>query len=333
MSTPKVTIGIPHLNRTELLQRAIDSCLKQTKPVHVIIADQGKTDETAKLLARYEGHPNIERVDSTATCLWENWDFAARHCDTPYFAWLQDDDVLARGFAAHVEACFELFPNSLHMQARIYCGVSETQVAPWGGCFPWVVMDVLNNKPTQWPGQVLVPAAYLTSWALSPGVAFRCGEAFTRALNFIPGDADLWAERTILAIMGMQGPFVVDPFVAGIWIQHTQHERFNQWKDQERQKKVTVEHLDELMDATDWQDYFASWCLTMNAQQVLGWHDTFECGDSRHAEELKRIMRESLKGRVNIGYSKAENGVTLAPGVRSTRAPGQPVTDRELVWN
>ncbi len=67
-----------------------------------------------------------------------------------------------------------------------------------------------------------------------------------------------------------------DPFVAGIWIQHTQHERFNQWADQERQKNVTIAHLDELMDATDWKDYFASWCLTMNPQQVLGWHDSFE---------------------------------------------------------
>lgn len=331
MISPLLTIGIPHLNRSKLLHRAIDSCLRQTVPVHVIVSDQGHTDETALVMRRYEKHPHVEHLESTATCLWENWDFAARHCDTPYFAWLQDDDVIARGYADHVQSCFELFPSSLHMQARIYCGLDEHHVMPWGGCFPWVSMDALGGKPEQWPGQFLPPTMYLLSWTLSPGAAFRCGEQFNKALDFMPRDADLWAERTILALMGMQGPWVCDPFLAGVWIQHAQNERFNQWKDQERQRIVTIEHLDEIMDHTDWKPYFHDWCVFMAVDQVAGWIKSFPCPESRHADALKEVMKESLCGRAEIAMP--EDGVTLAQGVRSTREHALATAGQELVWN
>lgn len=323
MTQPLVTIGIPHLDRSECLHRAIDSCLRQTVPVHIVVSDQGHTDETARIMRRYEDHPHVEHVRSEATCLWENWESAARACDTPYFAWLQDDDIIARGYAAHVEACFKLFPDALHWQARIYCGVDEKMMAWWGCSGPWVPMEILENKPRMWPGQVLVPSSYLTSWAMSPAVAFRCGEQFNKALRYMPPDADLLAERLIVASLGAQGPWVADPVVAGIWIHHGGNESYKQHVDQERQFKVMIDHLDELMDHTDWEECFSQWCLFMNPAQVMGWIGGFACGDSRHAEALKRVMGESLKGRVEMceppGYAAREH-VPIETG-------------QELVWN
>ena len=52
MSTPRLTIGIPTLDRPTLLQRAIDSCLAQTVPVKIMIADQGNTEGTKLVLDR-----------------------------------------------------------------------------------------------------------------------------------------------------------------------------------------------------------------------------------------------------------------------------------------
>ncbi len=320
--TPKLTIGIPHLNRSDLLHRAIDSCLRQTVPVHVIVADQGKTEKTAEVMGRYEGHPHVQHLESPAKCLWENWDFVARACDTPYFAWLQDDDIIARRFARRVQGCFELFPAALHWQARVYCGLDEHHIMPQRGCFPWVTLDLLDDKPEQWPGQFLPPSVYVAAWALSPGVAFRCGEQFNKALDFMPADADLMAERTILALMGMQGPWVADPAVAGVWIQHAHNERYNQWPDQERQRKVTVEHLDEIMDATDWKPYFHDWCVFMSVDEVSGWIKNFPCLESRHADALIEVMKESLVGRAEIAIP---DGAALGNG-QATADVG------ELVW-
>ena len=312
--TPKLTIGIPHLDRTSLLKRALESCIRQTVPVHIIVADQGHTQATRDLCAVYD----VEHVLTEPGTLWDNWEAAARHCDTPYFAFCQDDDIISpalkredgtlipgTGYAHRVLAAFERFPEALHWQARLYCGfcpedggIDDVMAAPWGQSFPWVMMPIIKQAPLQWPGQILVPTAYLTSWAMSPAVAFRCGEELNKALSCMPPDAALMAERLILATMGMQGPWIADPMVAGYWIQHSGNESHRQHVDQERQTGVMIEYLDECMDRTDWQDVFGQWCLTMNPMQIVGLANDFQCKASRHAETLLKIMAESLKGRV-----------------------------------
>ncbi len=341
MSTHLLTIGIPTKDRHQYLRRAIDSCLRQTVPVHVIVADQGGLAETAAVLADY---PGVELVRTKATTLWENWEAAARACDTPFFAWLQDDDIVApavkredgslipgTGYAHRVLAAFERFPEALHLQARLYCGMvaddgglDDVMAAPWGQSFPWVIMPIIRQAPLQWPGQVLVPAAYLTSWAMSPAVAFRCGSEFNKALAFMPPDAGLMYERLIVAAMGMQGPWIADPMVAGYWIHHSANESYKQHVDQERQTQVLVDFLDECMDHTEWEDIFASWCKVMNPMQVLGFVQNFECGASRYAEPLKRIMLQSLAGRVE-GCDPPTNGKALAHDLAEI---GQ-----DLVWS
>jgi len=325
-----LTIGIPTLNRAEFLHRAIDSCLSQTVPVRIIVADQGHTKEVDEVMRRYRDHPHICHLPTSAGCLWENWEMAARACDTPYFAWLQDDDIIARGYAAHVTGCFQIFPDALHWQARIYCAVDERTAAWWGCSGPWVPLRILDNKPMKWPGQILVPSAYLTSWAMSPAVAFRCGAEFTKALDYMPADADLLAERIILATMGRQGPWVADPVVAGYWVHHGENESYKQHHDQDRQMQVMIEHLDELMDHTDWRDCFEQWCLFLNPAQIMGWLGGFVCNSSRYADQIKEVMGRSLQGRVEMCPPPAHagensHGAALGNG-RATADAG------ELVW-
>jgi hypothetical protein len=309
--------------------------------VHVIVADQGGLAETAAVLADY---PMVEHVRTKATGLWDNWEAAARACDTPFFAWLQDDDILApavkredgslipgTGYAHRVLAAFERFPEALHWQSRLYIGMAgddagldDVMAVPWGGSFPWVVMPIIRQSPLQWPGQVLVPTAYLTSWAMSPAVAFRCGEAFNKTLDFMPPDAGLMYERLLVASMGMQGPWIADPMVAGYWIHHSANESYRQHVDQDRQTQVLTEFLDECMDHTDWEDIFASWCKVMNPIQINGFLNEFQCGTSRHADALKRIMAQSLRGRVE-GCE--------APKCKTVQEHAPVEMYRDLVWN
>ena len=104
---------------------------------------------------------------------------------------------------------FDLFPKSTSLASPPVCwtlGPSHGVVGNKSG--PIVLMDFINHRPLQYPGEILPPAMFFVSWAMSPrgGVSVR-RTTFTRALdNCMPIDADLWAERTILALMGMRGP-------------------------------------------------------------------------------------------------------------------------------
>lgn len=304
MSRPLLTIGIPHLDRTELLERAIKSCLAQTVPVHVIVADQGRNAETKDMLSRY---PGVEHIYSEATTLWGNWECSARACDTEYFSFCQDDDILAPGYARRVIAAFEAFPQALHWQSRLQCTTHVNLAAWYLGNGPWLPMDMIGGRIDLWGGDVLVPSAYLTSWALSPAVAFRCGQEFNNALEAMPEDCAIFAERLILAEMGKRGPFVADPIVAGYWLQHDRNESRKQWGDQPRQTAGLVKHLDGLMDdmPPTWKDSLKAWAAMMPTHYVASWGiqagtTRTEGGDSKYLTEIEGILVESLKGRIEV---------------------------------
>jgi len=96
VNAPRLTLGIPHLDRVDSLKKAIDSALGQTIPVRVIVADQGGTEATSELMAQYAEHPFVSHhlTKGHAHCLQENWRLCFEACQTEFFAWLQDDDVI-----------------------------------------------------------------------------------------------------------------------------------------------------------------------------------------------------------------------------------------------
>jgi hypothetical protein len=316
MNQPRLTIGIPHLDRGPLLARAIVSCLEQKTPVRVIVADQGKTERTRDVIARYHDQPELRHIASPATCLWENWDFAARQCDTEFFAWLQDDDVVNPRFSERVIGAFERFPDACLWMACNRIGLSP-QMAYWTSSNgPWVPMDFLAGTVDQWEGQILVPTSYFLAWGLSPAVAFRTGEKFTRALDLMPPKCDCFAERSIVAGMAYDGLFIADPMTAGIWIHHGEdkhgqlhslNESDKQHEDQPRQATVMIQWLDELMPKVEgWQEILAQWALLMHPGWVMSWvgeldHVVKEAGiKGKYSDEVKKVLLDSLKGRIKV---------------------------------
>lgn len=309
---PRVTVGIPTLDRADHLQFAIDSCLQQTTPVHVIVSDQGQTRETAAVMERYKSHPNVEHALSDATCLQENWENAARACDTEFFLFLQDDDTLSRVWAARIIRAFDVFPDALHVQASVYVTPDRIHSARWGHAGPQVGVNMRDLIPEKWHGEYCIAPMYITSWALSPGVAFRCGEAFNEALEAMPTDCDLFAERLILAEMGSRGDWIADPVVAGYWHHHGLNESYSQNTNGSvpHQYEVMVEHLDRICDRSQaWQFGLTAWCQLRNVFEVTNWlKEASQPGSrhpiamSRHKDAIKAAMGESLEGRI-IGGS------------------------------
>jgi len=69
----KVTIVIPTFNRSEYVQKAIDTSLAQTYPCEVIVCDHGSTDNTPKVMKKYKNKIKYIRRDE---------DFG------PHFCWI-----------------------------------------------------------------------------------------------------------------------------------------------------------------------------------------------------------------------------------------------------
>lgn len=296
MSEPRLSIGIPtyHADRAQQLGQAIDSVLRGTVPACVVVADQGHTDEVAQVMRRYENHPNVAHMPTEVDHLWANWRAVAEACTTEFFAWLQDDDVIGRGYAARVARAFDRHPSALHWQARCQLAVNDRLGLPFAGNFPWVPMRSLEGEPDCWPGAVLAPTMYLTSWSLSPGVAFRCGESFSEALEAIPSYCDLFTERLILAEMGNRGDFIADPVLAGYWIHHGRNESYRQRLDQAPQSRILVDHLDAMLDESPkWRDQFLQWALVMPPDNLGAWSKVKELELSRHRDAIVAVLDDA----------------------------------------
>jgi glycosyltransferase involved in cell wall biosynthesis len=307
-----VTFGIPTLDRPDHLQFAIDSCLKQTVPVHIVVADQGHSRETEAVVRRYSDHPNVEHVLTRATCLQENWEAAYRACDTEFFAILQDDDTIGRAYASRIVKAFDAFPQALHLQASVYVTPDRIHSIRWGWCGPQVGVNMQDLVPEQWHGEYLIGSMYVTSWALSPGVAFRVGREANEAWEAMPMDCDLFAERLILAEMGSRGDWIAEPITAGFWHHHGHNESYNQNANGsiDQQYRSMVDHLDGICDRTEaWEHGLTAWCGMRGAAEVLGWlkaaseNPKHPISLSRHSREIQAAMCRSLEGRIMGGFA------------------------------
>jgi glycosyltransferase involved in cell wall biosynthesis len=87
-----ISVIIPAWNRAREVCRAIDSALAQTlPPLEVIVVDDGSTDETPEVLARYGDRIRVLRQDNQGVAAARNAGIAAARGDL--LAFLDSDDV------------------------------------------------------------------------------------------------------------------------------------------------------------------------------------------------------------------------------------------------
>lgn len=296
MSAPKLTIGIPTQGkRPERLLKAIGSCLEQTVPVAVVVCDQ--KGEASEVLEPYLEHDRVRYLISNAETLWENWTNAALACETEYFAWLQDDDIIRRYFAARVVSALDRHENASCWIARLAISRMPGLGNWWEATGPSLPMDLLDNSPATIQGEMLAVVSYFTSFALSPGVAFRNNEACREAVKNTPGDADLFAERSILAELGKAGSCVVDPAIIGYWVQHDSNESKNQNEsdgERERQFARMCQHIDPIVMAIPhWEPMFRAWVMMAGEHSARHYHDATRGHDGK--SPILAAMRETIR--------------------------------------
>lgn len=316
---PKLTVGIPHLDRTDFLAKTIEHLLNQSKPCKVLVADQGKTDATFELMQRYKDDPLVSHVPTEASCLWENWRAAADSAmddGAEYFAWCQDDDIVHPRYSDRINLAFDGFADAQTWCARLAIAQHERLAIWWKGPGPYVPSDLLHNLPVVIPGELLTPMAYVTSWALSPAAAFRCGQDFRDAMAEVPERCDLYTERTILAAMGRRGRVVCDPIIIGYWRHHAENVSYRQnLHEKPAQEKAFLEWIDARMDSLPrWESHLSEWAGIIPNDDL----NRFLCGmnglESRYVNAVADVLSRSMKEEVLYEDLRRElNPVPNAP--------------------
>lgn len=277
MFQPRLTIGIPTLGaRPDRLKKAVGSALGGMAPARIVVADQSADGAGREALEHYVDHPLV-RVVSThahAACLWDNWCLAAESCDTEFFAWLQDDDVVFPHFGRRVIASFDRFPRTAVWMGRLYVSHTEGMGNWWGGCGPMVPMDYEHGGPVEVRSDVVISGSYFSSFALSPGVAFRCNPEAIAAIRRVPKTADLFAERSVLAELCALGPAACDPATVGYWVQHETNESKaqNAAGGARSQYPTMAQHVHSLLQGRpNWQEALGGWITCVGPQHAQQW--------------------------------------------------------------
>jgi len=119
-----VSLVIATFNHARVLAEAIDSALSQTlDPVDVVVVDDGSTDDTPAVLARYDARIRVLRQPNRGLAAARNAGLAATR--GTYVAFLDADDVLAPAKLAEQVAVLERAPTV----GWTYCDVLIETVA------------------------------------------------------------------------------------------------------------------------------------------------------------------------------------------------------------
>jgi hypothetical protein len=270
---PRLTIGIPTYDRPLLVGQAIGSALEQYEPALVLVADQ--TGRAAEAVRPFLSNPFVRYLRTDATSLWGNWTAAAEACDTEMFCWLQDDDLVNPCHAQRVAQAFDLFPNARLYLGRLAISTIDGLANWWQGAGPMVPMNLRRGCPSLVNGRLITAGGYFSSFALSPGMAFRCdGEAWA-AIRRCPSEGcDLYNERIVIAELASRADVICDPATVGSWVQHEGNESKRQVRAGGRtdQYPVLVERLDALLaNLPGWEDALKGWCVMVGPGVLEHW--------------------------------------------------------------
>lgn len=302
---PRLTVGIPTFNRPERLERAIQSVLGQSVPCNLIVADDSteRSDESERVCKEWADHPHFTYLKSPARKLWHNWRYVAEQAadrGAEFFAWLQDDDLVARHWARRIVRSFDQCPDGLVYCSNLKMAYDSMFGCAWVGNWgPKVPLDFLYGQVTTFPGALLVPVGYVDVWAMAPAKAFRVGDVFRAMLADLPDDCDMMTERLDLAYMGLHGKAIADPACSGYWIIHGRNESQNTTETCEAQVTSAYRYLDGLMDRLPgWREELYSWmsCLG-NVDLIRSLYEGVKQhrGKSPYGDQILDIFGDLLK--------------------------------------
>ncbi|HEY2334101.1 MAG TPA: glycosyltransferase [Solirubrobacterales bacterium] len=197
---PLVDVVIDNYNYGRFLPFAIDSALAQThERINVIVVDDGSTDDSHRVLGRYE--------DRVTVVLKENGGHASafnagmERCEGDVVIFLDADDILRPEAAARAAAAFAADDRVVKVQARM--NVVDGAGRPTGAVKPPPHVPMPNGDVHE--DELAFP--FDLPWVPTSANAFRI-DAVRRLLP-IPEDAfRMCAERYLVHLIALLGPVV-----------------------------------------------------------------------------------------------------------------------------
>ena len=117
MNNPLISVIVPTYNRAWALGEALDSVLAQTYPaVELIVVDDGSTDETPDLLARYGDDLRVLTLENGGVSQARNHGISASTGE--FIAFLDSDDRWLPDKLAEQAAFFKATPEALICQTE-----------------------------------------------------------------------------------------------------------------------------------------------------------------------------------------------------------------------
>jgi glycosyltransferase involved in cell wall biosynthesis len=312
MADYRLSIVIPTFDRPELLPRALRTCLDQTIQAQIIIADDGTPGLVPEMLKgdfpQQSLSGQIRYLHTGATYAWPNWRGGMEAVETPYAAWVQDDDVVHPCYVERICSAFDQFPDADVWFARLQCAPDGEKAMWYSGIGPWCPMDMKHGRlHSLRESSILASTAYFVSWSLSPAIAYRVTPHFRDCLERHPEHCDIFVERLLPAMVANGKPFIPDPAIVAYWIQHGDQLSRKQHREQPEQTQRFLPVLDGLLDnAEGWEDTLAAWCQLIPASTLVAWAGQCEVtcregGGSKHDKTIRRVLIQSLRDRVEFG--------------------------------
>jgi glycosyltransferase involved in cell wall biosynthesis len=203
-----------------MLCQAIRSALDQTYDnIEVVISDNASDDGTSDAV-RAIGDPRIRYFrNDTNLGGASNLERCVHLAQGDLFSWLQDDDLLLKGFVAAAVDALSATNASCCMAA---CFETSTPSSLSGAMVFGTTMslDWPAARSTSLPLGLALPLAIFESSGIPPAMAFR-----TDAIRRIVGDFchtnyPLYAERILIVLLAASDRVVIVPMVGGIFRLH-----------------------------------------------------------------------------------------------------------------
>ena len=144
-----VTVVITNYNYGGYVAEAVESCLRQTLPVQVVVVDDGSTDDSRAVLARWDAAPNVQTLfgDNQGVAAARNAGIAAAQTD--YIVCLDADDRLHPDYCRVLSAALD----ADRQLGVAYSGLglitpSGIQPNAWPPDFDWAAQATPANPPS-----------------------------------------------------------------------------------------------------------------------------------------------------------------------------------------
>lgn len=205
-TSPAVSIVIPAYNHADFLAQAIDSVLTQDHPVEVIALDDGSTDNTREVLARYDGRIHWETQPNMgqAATLNRGWTMARGEL----LGYLSADDFL--------------YPDAIRKSVAALAGAPDAVVS----YCDFDLVDPAGQRTRRARRQAFSLERMLTTLDCPPGPgalfrrsAFEAAGGWNPALRQIP-DFDYWLR------LARHGRFIHIPEALAAWRIHPGSQSF-----------------------------------------------------------------------------------------------------------